>query len=140
MTGSGNPPQLKDSTPYELIGGEDGVRDLVERFYDIVEADYPTLRAMLPATTTVSRRKLFEFLSGWMGGPNIYVERYGHPRLRMRHFPFRIDTEAAVQWLEAMDRALVDTGVEGQALMALRNRFVQAAAHMRNTPDEPGET
>lgn len=136
MTGSGNP-QLRDSTPYELIGGEDAVRRLVERFYDIVEADYPTLRSMLPATTTVSRRKLFEFLSGWMGGPNLYVERYGHPRLRMRHFPFRIDTAAAAQWLEAMDRALLDTGVEGQALMALRNRFVQAAAHLRNTPDEP---
>ena len=78
------------ATPYEEIGGEDGVRRLVETFYDRVDAESPTLRAMLPRDDTGSRQKLFEFLSGWIGGPQLYIERRGHPKMRLRHLPFAI--------------------------------------------------
>jgi hemoglobin len=137
------PPAMSDQgrydTIYHRIGGEPVLHALVDRFYDIVEAEYPLLAAMLPTDTTVSRRKLFDFLSGWMGGPNLYIERHGHPRLRLRHFPFRIDTEAAKLWLEAMYRALDDTGIGGDDLVVLQSRFVQVAAHMRNVAEDETE-
>lgn len=123
-------------TPYEQVGGADGVERLVHGFYDRVEASYPLLRDMLPKDTTVTRRKLIEFLTGWLGGPQLYIERHGHPKLRMRHFPFKVDTEAAQQWLEAMYASLDDLELPERIDTFVRARFLQTAAHMRNVPDE----
>src|SRR5690606_30064062 len=86
------------ATVYEAIGGDAAVRRLADAFYDIVEEEAPLLQAMLPANTSISRQKLYEFLSGWMGGPHLYWERRGHPALRMRHAPFPIDDGAATEW------------------------------------------
>ena len=86
---------------YELIGGEQKLRELVDRFYDLMELEpkFAGIRAMHPTATAGSRDKLFWFLSGWMGGPNLYIERLGHPRLRARHLPYAIASDERDQWL-----------------------------------------
>ncbi len=119
-------------TPYEQIGGDDEVRALVEVFYDRVDASAPSLRAMLPVDDTVSRQKLYEFLSGWLGGPQLYMEKRGHPRLRMRHLPFPIGEPEVDEWLRCMDEALDERGVEGGLRSFLGDRLTQSAHHMRN--------
>jgi hemoglobin len=80
------------STIYELIGGMDQIDALVDRFYDLMalEPSYQDLRTMHPKDLSDSREKLKFFLTGWMGGPDIYSPRYGHPMLRARHLPFKI--------------------------------------------------
>lgn len=123
------------SSFYERIGSEQGVRCVAERFYDIVEASFPLLRSMLPASTEVTRQKLFKYLSGWLGGPQLYVAEYGHPRLRMRHFPFEITSEGVRQWLEAMDATLRECEVEPELIGELMERFRPLAMHMQNQPD-----
>lgn len=119
------------------MGGEETIHALVERFYDHMDSlpEAAGVRAMHASSLKVSREKLFQFLSGWTGGPQLYIERYGHPRLRARHLPFAVDTEARDQWLRCMERALEEV-VEDEGL---RRRFYGAMAHianhMRNTPD-----
>jgi hemoglobin len=120
------------ATPYEALGGAEGVRGLVDRFYDRVDASAPTLRAMLPRDDSVSRDKLFEFLSGWTGGPDLYVDKRGHPRLRMRHFPFAIGLDEVEEWLRCMGEALDDCDVRGPLREFLDTRFHQSAHWMRN--------
>ena len=119
-------------TPYEAIGGDVRVRALSDAFYDRIEAESPGLRAMLPRDTSTSRQKLYEFLSGWMGGPQLYIERRGHPRLRMRHFPFTIGEAEANEWARCMELAMDDTGVDGALRSFLSERFHQSAHHVRN--------
>jgi hemoglobin len=122
-------------TPFEEIGGEDVVRALVENFYDLIESGSPTLRALLPANTATTRKKFFMYLSGWLGGPPLYEERYGHPRLRMRHLPFPIGDHEAQEWLRCMGLALDQTGVDGPLRVYLDRRLGDLALHMRNRGD-----
>lgn len=126
------------STPYEELGGEATLRKLVDRFYDRIDAESPHLRAMHPADDTNSRRNLFEFLSGWMGGPGLYEQRKGHPRLRMRHLPFAIGRPEAEAWMACMRGALDDVGVGGPLRRYLETRLEQNAQHVRNTDVVPG--
>lgn len=122
------------ASPYEEIGGDEAVKRLAWAFYDVVEATSPVLRDMLPADTRVSRQKLYEFLSGWMGGPPLYWERRGHPALRMRHAPFPIDQAAAEEWRRCMSEAIGRT-VQGEALAAFLERELgRAALQLRNLP------
>lgn len=121
-----------EHTPYDAIGGDAPVRALSEAFYDRIEAESPSLRAMLPKNTVTSRQKLYEFLSGWMGGPQLYVERRGHPRLRMRHFPFSIGEAEANEWVRCMELAMDDVGVAGPLRSFLSGRFMTSAHHVRN--------
>jgi hemoglobin len=122
-------------TPYEEIGGDAGVRALVDNFYDIIDAESPVLRAMLPSDMSISRQKLYEFLSGWMGGPQLYFERRGHPRLRLRHIPFPIDTHAAEEWTRCMSKALAAIDA-GESIRTYLERELGTIAHgLRNTPD-----
>ena len=120
------------STPHEELGGEAVLRDLVDRFYDRIAADAPALRAMHPADDSNSRRNLFEFLSGWMGGPQLYMERKGHPRLRMRHFPFSIGVAEAEEWMRCMRGALNDMAVTEPLRTYLDDRLTQTARHVVN--------
>lgn len=121
-------------TPYDLLGGAPAVERLVERFYDHMSelAEARTILSMHPEDLAGSRAKLFEFLSGWLGGPPLYIERRGHPRLRMRHMPFAIDDAARDAWLTCMDRALMECVSDEQLREQLRGAFRRMASHLRN--------
>lgn len=122
------------ATPYEWIGGQDRVRALVDRFYDLMdlESGYRELRAAHGSELTAARDKLYLFLSGWLGGPQTYTERFGHPRLRMRHMPFAIGIQERNQWLACMDQAMGETGVDPALRERLKTSFFQTADWMRN--------
>ena len=121
-------------TAFARIGGEPAVRALVERFYDLMELEpgYAALRAAHGSTLDDARQKLFWFLCGWLGGPQHYTDRFGHPRLRMRHLPFRIGITERDQWLACMDQAMDETGVDAALRERLRASFFQTADWMRN--------
>jgi hemoglobin len=119
-------------TPYVAIGGEPVVRRLVESFYDHVASSSPVVRAMHPLDDRDSRQKLFEFLTGWLGGPQLYIEKRGHPRLRMRHAPFPIDEDGVREWLRCMGQAMDDCGVTGPLRTFLDQRFAHTAHFMQN--------
>lgn len=122
-------------TPFEWIGGEEKVQALVTRFYDLMDLEpaYKELRAAHGTTLETARQKLFWFLCGWLGGPAYYEERFGHPRLRARHMPFRIGVTERDQWLACMDQAMQETGVPEELRQRLNASFFQTADWMRNT-------
>ena len=121
-------------TPYETIGGEEGVRALVERFYDLMELEeeFARLRAVHGSTLAQARERLFLFLSGWLGGPSLYTDRFGHPMLRARHLPFSIGEEERDQWMACMVRAMHDTEVPDALRGQLEQAFFKTADWMRN--------
>jgi hemoglobin len=122
------------ATPYACIGGDEGVRRLVDAFYDTMERrpDAAEVCALHPANLRGSREKLRWWFSGWLGGPQLYVERKGHPRLRMRHQPFAITPDGARAWMACMREALAET-VDDAALRASLDAQLDAlAAHMVN--------
>ena len=124
------------TTPFELLGGEAAVRALVDRFYDLMDTapEAATIRAFHAKSLKASREKLYMYLTGWTGGPQLYVEKHGHPRLRMRHFPFAIGERERDEWLWCMDRALDEQPMPDELRAFLRERFHQLADHMRNQP------
>ena len=119
---------------YELLGGETGVRALVDRFYDLMDSspEAKDIRALHAASLKQSREKLFMFLSGWSGGPQLYMEKFGHPRLRQRHMPFTIGERERDQWLWCMERALDAGDFPLMAVEILKTRFAEVADFMRN--------
>lgn len=119
---------------YELLGGEPGLKSLVERFYDIIDSapEAAQLRALHPKSLRQSREKFFMFLSGWTGGPQLYVEKFGHPRLRMRHIPFAIGTIERDQWVWCMNKALDESNIDPQAVEYLKDRLAEAADFLIN--------
>ena len=123
-----------EQTPFERLGGEDGVRALVDRFYDLMDLEpaYAGMRALHPVTLDGSRDKLYWYLCGWLGGPNHYIERFGHPRLRARHLPYAIGNAERDQWMACMTRALQECGVEPALARALQRAFQGTADWMRN--------
>jgi hemoglobin len=124
------------TTPFEWIGGEARVRALVDRFYDLmdIEPAYRQLRASHGHTLDDARQKLFWFLCGWLGGPPYYEDRFGHPRLRMRHMPFKIGLLERDQWLACMDQAMGETAVPADLRSRLNQSFFKTADWMRNQP------
>jgi len=125
---------MQEQTAYEMIGGPQSLRELVDRFYDLMdlEPEFAELRAMHPPTLDGSRDKLFMFLSGWLGGPDLFVEQFGHPRLRARHMPFSIGTESRDQWVKCMVRAMDEVGVDEALRLRLGVNFFNTADFMRN--------
>ena len=132
--------QIEEKPPFgtlfEWIGGEAKVKALVERFYDLMDLErgYTQLRATHGNDLHRAREKLFLFLCGWMGGPQHYTERFGHPMLRARHMPFKIGIQERDQWLACMDQSMGETGVPEALRQRLRQSFFQTADWMRNTP------
>lgn len=129
--------ETPQTTPYERIGGEAAVRTLVRRFYELMDSlpEAYAVRKLHAADLAGSEEKLFMYLSGWLGGPDLYVQRNGHPRLRARHLPFSIGARERDEWLLCMRRALDETVADGY----LRGRLFEALAgladHMRNRPE-----
>lgn len=122
-------------TLYERMGDE-RIRRLVDRFYDLMDTlpEAQPIRAMHPEGLEGSREKLYLFLIGWCGGPATYMERFGHPRLRMRHMPFAIDESAAAQWMLCMTQALDELVPEPELHHAFFVQMSRMALHMRNQP------
>ncbi len=123
----------ENETPYELLGGEVAVQKLVDRFYDLMDEkkEVDILRKMHAKSLRVSREKLFLFLSGWLGGPDLYVEKYGHPMLRRRHLPFAIGELERDQWMLCMNQAL-DEQAEEPLRKQLSDALTSVANHMQN--------
>ncbi|MBC7843608.1 MAG: group II truncated hemoglobin [Gemmatimonadaceae bacterium] len=122
---------------YEMIGGDAGVRSIVDRFYDLMDTapEAVHVRALHATSLKVSREKLRLFLTGWTGGPQVYVEQYGHPMLRQRHFPFTIGAVERDEWLWCMDRALTEHPMPDDLRAYLQQRLRALADHMRNQPE-----
>ena len=123
---------------YEKLGGETGLRSLVNRFYDLVEAspEAQDLRRLHAKSLNQSREKLFMFLSGWSGGPQLYMQRFGHRRLRMRHMPFSIGTVERDQWLWCMNKALEESQLDSRIVEYLKAHFAEAANFLRNQMED----
>jgi hemoglobin len=126
-------------SPFAWIGGEERVKALVERFYDLMDLEpaYTALRGAHGSTLDNARERLFWFLCGWLGGPQHYTERFGHPRLRQRHMPQHsgggsIGIKERDQWLACMDQAMQETGVDDALRARLNASFFQTADWMRN--------
>ena len=126
--------QAQRAAAFDALGGEPQVEALVERFYDLMELDpaYAALRAVHGPDLTQARQKLSWFLCGWLGGPQHYTQRFGHPRLRMRHMPYTIGILERDQWLACMDQAMAEVGMAEAVRLRLRDSFFQTADWMRN--------
>jgi hemoglobin len=122
------------TTAFDMVGGEAAVRALVDRFYDLmdIEPEYSVIRALHPTTLEGSRDKLFWFLCGWLGGPQHFVERFGHPRLRARHMPYSIGIAERDQWMSCMVQAMKDEQLDPALAQRLAESFANTADWMRN--------
>jgi len=129
-------------TFFELLGGEENgianIRQLVETFYDVMESDpkVAPIRAMHQPDLTSAREKLFMFLTGWTGGPQLYIERYGHPMLRARHLPFPIDESARDQWMYCMIKAMHQLEFDENLMTKLASQLYGVADFMRNQAEK----
>jgi hemoglobin len=128
------PDEPNSPTPYQLLGGDAKVRELVDRFYDLMdfEARYRELRAVHGSTLESAREKLYLFLSGWLGGPSLYTDRFGHPMLRARHLPFAIGSVERDQWMACMVQAMEETDVPVELRKPLEEALFRTADWMRN--------
>ena len=126
--------ELPIRTHYDMLGGEQGIRQLVNRFYDLMD-ELPEaweLRKIHQQDLQSARDKFFKFLSGWLGGPGLYEAEYGHPRLRARHMPFPVDTQMRDQWLMCINQALDEQVSDELFKLQLKSSFANVADHMRN--------
>ncbi len=125
-------------TLFELLGGSESgitrVRELVESFYDVMDSDPKAagIRAMHAQDLTEAREKLFMFLTGWTGGPQLYIDRYGHPFLRRRHLPFSIGESERDQWMYCMIQAMRKIGIEEPLMVKLAEQLYGVADFMQN--------
>jgi hemoglobin len=126
--------EIIQKTPYELIGGEKALLSLVDRFYFFMDTmpEAAGIRAMHAKSLSGARDKLFKFLSGWLGGPDLFIQQYGHPRLRQRHFPFAIGPSERDQWMLCMNKALNEMPMDADFRENLSQALQQLATHMIN--------
>ncbi|MGD6817622.1 thiol management oxidoreductase [Metabacillus sp. 84] len=129
------------ATPYEAIGKE-LLSQLVDAFYSNVEK-HPLLSPIFPDELTETARKQKQFMTQYLGGPPLYTEEHGHPMLRARHLPFPITEDRAEAWLECMDKAMDEVGLDGDIRTFFFERLTLTAHHMVNTSgsalDKKGE-
>ena len=122
------------ATPYEIIGGDEAVRALVNRFYDIMDSDVDVapLRAMHAKDLSPMRERLYEFLSGWLGGPPLYFQRPGHACIMSAHRPYAIGEAERDQWMSCMRQALADTDMSDDMRELLDKAFLRMCEAFRN--------
>lgn len=134
MTTDSSKSDTGDATPFSLLGGDAAVRELVDRFYDLMDQDprFREIRVLHPPALATSRDKLYWFLSGWLGGPPLYAERIGHPMLRARHLPYAIGNRERDQWMLCMSEALAQADVSAELRQGLLNAMQGTADWMRN--------
>ncbi len=125
----------KATTPYDALGGADGLHRLVDRFYALMDElpEAYAVRQLHPESLVGSAENLFEFLSGWFGGPSLYIAKKGHPRLRMRHAPYAVGPRERDEWMLCMTQALTEQVAEIELRGRLIQTFAQMADHMVNT-------
>jgi hemoglobin len=121
-------------TPYDFIGQAPAIQSLVDRFYFYMDIlpEAQGIRAMHQPNLASAKDKLFKFLSGWLGGPNLYIEEFGHPMLRMRHFPFKIGESERDQWMLCMNKALAEIPMDPRLHTNIQNALQELATHMIN--------
>ena len=119
---------------FELLGGEAAVRTLIDRFYDLMDLEpaYAGIRRLHPSALDGSRDKLHWFLCGWLGGPDLYQQRFGHPRLRARHLPYAIGIAERDQWMACMQQAMRECAIDVSLAERLAAAFFNTADWMRN--------
>jgi hemoglobin len=125
---------MQDSTLYDAIGGENALLHLVDRFYFYMDTlpESQGIRALHQNGLISAKDKLFKFLSGWLGGPNLFIEEFGNPMLRARHLPFVIGEAERDQWMMCMDKALAEVDMNSQLKINIQHAFQQLATHMMN--------
>lgn len=123
---------------YNVIGGIKTIENIVNRFYFYMDTlpEAKGIRLQHKPDLSEANEKLKMFLSGWLGGPQLFIEKYGHPRLRARHFPFKIGMSERDQWLFCMYKALDDIDMDNQAREDIKKSISRLADHMRNQVDE----
>jgi hemoglobin len=128
------------TTPYAALGGAPAIHRLVDRFYELMDElpEAYAARRIHPESLAGANESLFEFLSGWFGGPNLYIEKKGHPRLRMRHAPYAIGPTERDQWMLCMRTALTEQVTDESLHAGLLKAFTDMADHMVNTADRAG--
>lgn len=126
-----------ETTSYERLGGEVVLAQLCKEFYSVMDQDPSAreLRQMHPKDLKVSEQKLFEFMSGWLGGPALFVQKYGHPMLKARHLPFKIGKPERDAWMRCMVTAFEKVGVAEPLRSELLYSLLRLADHMRNQPE-----
>jgi hemoglobin len=121
-------------TPYERMGGEAGIRRFTHRFYALMDTlpEANACRAVHPPSLANAEQRLFEYLSGWLGGPSLYIERHGRPMLRRRHLRAPIGAEEVRGWLlcfhRAWDEQVTDAALSEEVLPQIK----KLAQHMQN--------
>lgn len=123
------------TTPYDSLGGANGLHHLVDRFYALMDElpEAYAVRQLHPESLAGSAESLFEFLSGWFGGPSLYIAKKGHPRLRMRHAPYAVGPRERDEWMLCMTQALTEQVANTELCERLIQTFAQMADHMVNT-------
>lgn len=126
--------ETQQQTPYSLMGGEATILSLVDRFYFYMDTvpEAKELRDIHAKDLTATKAKLFKFLSGWLGGPDLFVQEYGHPRLRQRHFPFKVDQQVRDQWMLCMNKAIYEVAMPDQLRKNIKQALDDLATHMIN--------
>ena len=121
-------------TLYEAIGGDATVRALVRRFYELMDTlpEAARCRAVHPPSLEGSEAKLYDYLTGYLGGPPVYVEKYGHPRLRSRHFGAARGPEERDEWIMCFRRAMDETIEHPQLREIIWQPIERLAFHMQN--------
>ncbi len=121
-------------TPYVVIGGEPAILNLVERFYFYMDTlpEVKPLRDIHQPDLSPAKSKLFKYISGWLGGPNLFIEEFGHPMLRARHLPFSIGEQERDQWMLCMNMAIAEMTMDPTLRTNLLNALQDLSTHMIN--------
>lgn len=122
---------------YDAVGGDPTVKALVSRFYQLMDTlpEAARCRALHPADLSGSEAKFYDYLTGWLGGPPVYVEKHGHPMLRRRHFVAPIGVAERDEWLLCFERALDDTVSNEKLRAIILEPVTRLAHHMQNRED-----